>query len=47
MGAKLCYRLVYKHDSNVFEDLESRVYSEALEEALERLGWAVVEVNED
>ena len=42
------YRLVYKHDPNVFENLDSQVYSEALEEALEKLGWMfVVEVDED
>ena len=41
-------RLVYKHNPNVFENLDSQVYSEALEKALEKLGWMfVVEVDED
>ena len=42
------YRLVCKDDPNVFEDLDSKVYLEALEEALEMLGWMIViEADED
>jgi len=41
------YRLVYKHDPNVFENLDSQIYSEALEETLEKLGWMIVEVDCD
>ena len=40
------YRLVSIDDPNVFADLESQVYSEALEEALEKLGWMIV-IEED
>jgi len=42
------YLLVCQDDPNVFEKLESQVYLEALEEALEMLGWMiVVEADED
>jgi len=50
MDTNLNYRLVLvnKDDPNVFENLDSQIYLEALEEALERLGWMIIaEMDED